>query len=86
MALQLDVQVPAAEHADEAIDEAADAVPATGERGAAGERDEPADMAVQIVERERAFALRRAHLHARDQPAEIAVALLGFAEDGQREG
>ena len=85
VALQLDEQVPAAEQADQAIDQAADAVPISAERGAAGQRDEPADMAVQILERQRAFAFWRAHLHARDQPAEVAIALLRFAEDGEDE-
>ena len=51
---------------------------------AAGERDEPVRVALELVERERAFALRRAHFHARDQPTEIPVALGAFAEDGQK--
>ena len=53
---------------------------------AAGERDEAAGRAVQIVQRQRAFAFRRAHFHAGDQPAQISIALLAFAEDGQRQG
>ena len=40
MPLQLDVHVVAAEHADEAIEQAADAVAAAVERRAADERDE----------------------------------------------
>jgi len=81
MTLQLDVHVGAAEHADEAIEQSAHAVPADVERGAAGQGDEPARVPVEIVERQRAFALTtpprrrarwgrrgvRAHLHARDQ-------------------
>ena len=62
-----------------AIEQAADAVPPAVERRAAGERDEAARAAVQLLERERALAFRRAQLHARDQPAEIPVALGGFA-------
>ena len=83
MPLQLDVDAVAAEHADEAIEQAADAVPPAVERRAAGERDQPGGAAVELLERQRALAFRRAHLHARDQPAEIAVALRAFAEDGQ---
>ena len=75
----------AAEDADEAIEQAADAVPPAVERRAAGERDEPGGAAVELLERQRAFAFRRAQLHARDQPAEIPVALRAFAEDGQHE-
>ena len=81
--LQLDVHAVAAEQADETIHQAADAAAAAVEGRAAGERDEAAGAAVQILERERAFAFRRAHLHAGDQPAEVPIALLGFAEDGQ---
>ena len=86
VALQLDIKLFAAEHADQSIDKAAHAVPVQTERGAAGERDESAGMAVQIVQRQRPFAFWRAQLHARDQPAEVAIALLGFAEDGKGEG
>jgi hypothetical protein len=42
---------------------------------AASQRDQPAGLAVEIGERERALPFRRAQLHARDQPAEIAIAL-----------
>ncbi len=84
--LQLDVHAVAAEQADETIEQAADAVAAAVERRAAGERDEAAGAAVQILERERAFAFGRAQLHAGDQPAEVSIALLAFAEDGQRTG
>ena len=83
--LQLDVHAVAAEQADEAIHQAPDAAAAAVERRAAGERDEAAGRAVQILQRQRAFAFRRAHLHAGDQPAEIPIALLAFAEDGQEE-
>ena len=55
MALQLDVHAVAAEHADEAIEQAADAVPPAVERRAAGQRDEPGGAAVELVERQRAI-------------------------------
>ena len=55
--LQLDVDAVAAEDADQAIEQAADAVAPAVERRAAGERDEPARAAVEVVERQRAFAL-----------------------------
>ena len=83
MPLQLDVRAIAAEDADEAIEQAADAEPARVERRAAGQRDEAGGGAVEIVERQRALAFRRAQLHAGDQAAEIAIALRAFAEDGQ---
>ena len=66
--------------------EAADAEAVGVERGAAGQRDEPGGRAVELVERERPFALGRAQLHARDQAAEVAIALGGFAEDGEHHG
>ena len=55
--------------------------PSSAARPASATR--PRVRAVEILERQRAFAFRRAHLHARDQPAEIPIALLAFAEDGQ---
>jgi len=86
VALQLDVHVGAAEHTDDPIEQSADAVPLSVERRPAGERYETVRRAFQLVERQRAFALRRAHLHARDQPAQIAIALLRLAQDGYRQG
>ena len=73
----------AAEQADQAIDQAADAVPAGRERLAADERDEPGGAAVELVERQRALAFRRAQLHAREQAAEVLVALAALDEDGE---
>ena len=84
MPLQFDVHVAAAEQADETIEEAADAIPLCLQRRPAGERDEAVRRAFQFVERQRAFAFRRAHLHARDEATEVAVAVLRFAEDGQQ--
>ena len=83
MPLQLDVHAVAAEDADEAIEQAADTVPPAVERRAAGQRDEAGRAAVELLERQRPLAFRRAQLHARDEPAEVPVALLAFAEDGQ---
>ena len=57
------------------IDEAADAEAAAAQRRAADERDEPAGVAVELVERERAFPFRRAQFHPRHQAAEIAIAV-----------
>ena len=84
MPLQLDVDAVAAEDADQAIEQAADAVAPAVERRAAGERDEPAGAAVELLERQRAFAFRRAQLHARDQPAEVPVALRLSQRTGRR--
>ena len=58
VALQLEVGVGAAEHADEPIDQAADAEAPAAQHRAPAERDEPRGVAVDLVERERPFALR----------------------------
>src|SRR5262245_66405632 len=86
MTLQLDVHPVAAEDADEPIEQAGNAMPPAVERRAAGQRDETGRAAVELVERERAFALGGAQLHARDQPAEVPVALGGFAEHWEHQG
>ena len=83
--LQLDADVAAAERPDQPIDQAADAESRTVDGGAAGQRDQAADVAVEIVERQRALAFRRRQLHPRQQPAEIAVAVTRRDEDGQAE-
>ena len=75
MALNLDVDVVAAEHADERIDQSADAVFLKAQQLAPRERDEAARLAVELVERERPLSFRRAHFHARDQAAQILIAL-----------
>ena len=59
MPLQLDRDAAGAEHADQPIDQAADAEARPVDRGAPDQRHQPADMAVEIVERERALAFRR---------------------------
>jgi hypothetical protein len=84
MTLQLDVDALAAEEADETIDHAADAVALGVERLAAGERDEAARPAIEVLERERALAFRRAELHLRHQTAQIPVAIGVFAQHRQR--
>ena len=83
MPLQLDVHLRRAEDADDAVDEAADAVTAAVDRGAAGERDQAAHAPIEILEGQRPFALRRTHLHRRHEPAQVAVAVARFDEDGQ---
>ena len=60
----------------------ADAVFLKPQQVASSERDETARLAVELVERQRALAFRRAHLHARDEPAEILISLGGLDEDG----
>ena len=75
MPLQLDVRAIAAEETDEAIEQAAHAEAACIERRAACQRDEAGGEAVELVERERAPAFRRAQFHAGDETAEIPVAL-----------
>ncbi len=84
MPLQLDVRAIAAEETDEAIEQAADAEAARVERRAARQRDEAGGEAVELLERERALAFRRAQFHAGDEAAEIPIALLVLAEDGKQ--
>ena len=55
------------------------------QRLAADERHQPGRLPVEIVERQRALAFRRPQLHARDQAAEVPIALAGFDEDGEAE-
>src|SRR4051812_26246572 len=85
MALQLDIGVVTAKNADQTIDEAANAELGTAEHRASRERDQSRRHPVEILEGERAFAFRRAQLHRRQQPAKIAVPLLGLDEDGELE-
>ncbi len=83
MPLQLDAHVLPPEQTDDAIQQAADTVAGGIEEGAAGKRDEPGRVAVELVERQRALALRRAHLHLRDEAAQILVARPAFDERRQ---
>ena len=73
--LQLDRDPAGAEHSRESIDEAADAKAAAVDRCPPDERHQPAHVAIQIVEREGALAFRRAQLHPRDEPAQVAITL-----------
>jgi hypothetical protein len=73
--LQLDAHVAATEQTDEAIEQPADAVMARIEQRTAGHRNEPGGEALELLERERAFSLRRTQLHAGDEATKILVAL-----------
>jgi hypothetical protein len=68
MALNLDAHVRRSERADDAIDEAADPEARAGHGRAADERHQPCDVAVELLERQRAFPLRRSPLHPGHQP------------------
>jgi hypothetical protein len=81
VALHLDVEVRAAEHADQRIEEPADAEPVGLQQRLAGHRDEAGDVTVQVGQRQRPFAFRRAELHRRDEAAEILPTLLGRDKD-----
>ncbi len=93
MALQLDVNILAAEDRDQALDGAARFFhPALGQRGgqrtvvASGQADEAGGIFAQIVfaggDHFRRRVFRAAHLHARNQPAKVLVAGAGFDEQG----
>jgi hypothetical protein len=86
MALNLDVHIAAAEHTDERIDKAAHAIFLKPQQLAPRERDEAACLAVELVERERTFAFRRAHFHARDEPAEVSVPFSGLNQNRHSKG
>ena len=75
MPLQLDVDAGAAEQTDEPIEQPAHAVAMRVEHRPSGQRDQTGGEAVELLERERALPFARAHLHARDEATEIAVAL-----------
>ena len=77
MPLQFQAHVRAPEHAHQAVHQAAHAVPAGHQRLAADDRDETAREAVQFLEAQRALSFRRAQFHAREQAAEVLVALRG---------
>ena len=80
--LHLHVDLLAAEDAHQPIQQPADAVAVGPQQRPAGQRHQPGHVPVEILERERALALRRAQLHRGDEAAEVAVALLGGDEDG----
>ena len=77
MALHFDIHLGATEDAHQAIEQAAHTVALGVQQRLPRQRDESADMAVELVERQCAFAFRRAQLHARDQATEVAPAFLG---------
>ena len=73
VALQFDVDVVAAERAHDPIEQAADAVVRRRRPPARpDQRDQPAGLPVEILEREHALALRRPQLRARDEAAQVA--------------
>ena len=76
MPLQFDVHIAATEQPDQPIEQAADAVAIGQQQRPTRQRHQPAGQALEIVERERAFAFRRPQLHARDQAAQVAPAFL----------
>jgi len=53
---------------------------------ASNQRDETAGVSVEFIERERAFAFRRAQLHAGDQAEQVAVAVGCRDENGEGRG
>ena len=75
MTLQLDADVRPAEDADQLIDEPADAVALGGQRLPADQRDQSGGVTIEILQRERRFALRRTQFRAGNDSAQIAIAL-----------
>ncbi len=73
MPLHLDVDVARTEQAKEPIEHPADPVPPAVERRPAGERDESARRAIEILERECTFALRRPQFHPGHEAAQVAI-------------
>jgi hypothetical protein len=73
--LKLDADVGAAEEADKPIEQPCDTVVLRIEHWTAGERHKTAGASLELLERERALPLRCSHLHARDQAAEVAIAV-----------
>ena len=86
MPLQLHIHAVASEDAHERIDESADAELLEPQQLASRERDETAALTVELFDGQRAFAFRRAHFHARDQPAQIPIAFGGFHQDRNPQG
>ena len=84
VALQLDAHLGAAEDADQPIQQPADAEAIGAQQRLPGQRDEAGDVAVEILERQRAFAFRRAQVHRREETAEFATRP-GGDEDGDGE-
>ena len=78
-----DIDVRAAEGADQPIEQPADAVLPRVEQRLARQRHQSLDVAVEIVQRERALPFRRAEVHPRQQTREILIARAGRDEDGK---
>ena len=75
MPLQLDADIRSTERPDQAIDDSPDAIPRPVDDRAAGQRDEPAYGAIEVVQRERPLAFGGRQLHARHQTTQILIAL-----------
>jgi len=85
MPLELDISVGAAKGADNAIEQAANTVALGAQQRAPRHGNQSGGEAVEFVEGQRALALRRAQLHARQQATQVAPAFLGRDEDGKGE-
>ena len=83
MALDFHAHPVAAERADQPIHQAADTMTAGPQRFAAADGRQAGGLAVQIVQRQRAFAFGRPQPHTRDEAAEITITLRRFDQDGQ---
>jgi hypothetical protein len=83
--LQLDADAAPAEGADQAVEDAGGGAAARAvEQEPSGQRDEPAGVAVEVGQRQRALPLRRRELHPRDEPRQVAIALARGDEHRQR--
>ena len=81
--LQLHVDVRTPEDAHQPIEQTAHAVSPCAQHLAPRKRDEARRVALELLERQRPFAFRCPQLHARDEAAQVAVAVLGLDEDGK---
>jgi hypothetical protein len=76
-------RTPSPEQADQTIQQAADAVSRKPQHLTPGQRNQTARALLELIERQRSLPLRRAQLHLRHQPAQVAVPLGGFHEHRQ---
>ena len=81
--LHLDVDIRPPEDAHQRVEQPADAVTLGPEQGLPRQRDQAADVPVEIGQRERALAFRRAQLHSGNQAAQVLPALFGGDKDGK---
>ena len=81
-----DMDAVATEGADQPIEQSSHAVLPRVEQRLPRQRHQAGDVAVEIVQRERALPFRRTQLHLRQQPAQILVARPGRDEDGKGPG